>query len=52
MFRLASLMTEAGMTVAITRTEHIAGDLRRMAARLLALAMILDGHSRADAAQL
>ena len=49
------------MTVAITRTEHTAVDLRRYAAgsvnasvarRLLALAMVLDGHKRADAARL
>ena len=49
------------MTVAITRTEHTATDLRRLAGgsddaavarRLLALALILDGHKRADAARL
>ena len=48
------------MTVAITRTEHTATMLRRHAAcsmdasvarRLLALALILDGHKRADAAR-
>ena len=48
------------MTVAITRTEHTAAALRRHAAssvdasvvrRLLALALILDGHKRADAAR-
>ena len=48
------------MTVAITRTEHTATALRRHAAcsanasvvrRLLALALILDGHKRADAAR-
>ena len=50
----------ADMTVAITRTEHTAATLRRHAAssvnasvarRLLALALILDGHKRADAAR-
>ena len=49
------------MTVAITWTEHTAADLRRLAGgsddaavarRLLALALILDGHKRADAARL
>ncbi len=49
------------MMVAITRTEHTAADLRRLAGgsddaavarRLLALALILDGHKRADAARL
>ena len=49
------------MTVAITRMEHTAVDLRRCAAgsvdasvarRLLALAMVLDGRKRADAARL
>ena len=48
------------MTVAITRTEHTAASLRRYAAssvdasvarRLLALALVLDGHKRADAAR-
>ena len=48
------------MTVAITRTEHTATELRRHAAgsadisvvrRLLALAMVLDGHKREDAAR-
>ncbi len=48
------------MTVKITRTEFSAGELRRKAARvrdahqsrrLLALASILDGASRSDAAQ-
>ncbi len=51
----------AGMTVAITRTEHTAAGLRRLAGqaddaavarRLLALALILDGHKREDAARL
>ena len=50
----------ADMTVAITRTEHTAAMLRRYAAssadasvarRLLALALVLDGHKRADAAR-
>lgn len=49
------------MTVAITRTEHTAVELRRHAARsddaavarrLLALALVLDGHKREDAARL
>ena len=49
------------MTVAITRTEHTVAELRRYAAcsadgsvarRLLALAMVLEGHKRADAARL
>lgn len=49
------------MTVLITRTEHNAAELRRraglsddaaLARRLLALALILDGHRREDAARL
>ncbi len=49
------------MTVAITRTELNAAELRHRAARstnafvarrLLALALVLDGHKRTDAAQL
>lgn len=48
------------MTVAITRTEHSVADLRKAATgasdpsvsrRLLALALVLDGHKREDAAQ-
>ncbi len=48
------------MTIAITRMEHTAATLRRHAAcsadasvarRLLALALVLDGHKRADAAR-
>ncbi len=48
------------MTVAITRMEHTAAELRRyavgsatalIARRLLALALILDGHKREDAAR-
>ena len=48
------------MTIAITRTEHTAADLRRHAAgsadasvarRLLALALVLDGRKREDAAR-
>ena len=48
------------MTVAITRMEHTAAVLRRYAAssadaavarRLLALALVLDGYKRADAAR-
>jgi len=53
------MVVEAGMTVAITRLEHTAA-LRchatrsadaPVARRLLALALILDGHKRADAAR-
>ena len=49
------------MTVAVTWTEHTAADLRRLAAasddaavtrRLLALALVLDGCKREDAARL
>ncbi len=49
------------MTVGITWTEHTAADLRRLAAgsddatvtrRLLALALVLDGRKREDAARL
>ena len=49
------------MTVGITRMEHTAADLRRLAAgsddaavtrRLLALALVLDGHKREAAARL
>ena len=49
-----------GKPIAITRTEHVAGDLRAFAAksrdgaqvrRLLALAFILDGRSRTEAAE-
>lgn len=52
---------EAGVTVAVTWTEHTAADLRRLAAtsddaavtrRLLALALVLDGCKREDAARL
>ena len=48
------------MTVAITRIEHKAAELRRygacsadacVARRLLALALMLDGHKHADAAR-
>ena len=55
------MVVGADMTVAITRTEHTAVDLRRLAGgegdaavarRLLALALVLDGHKRADAARL
>jgi transposase len=54
-------MVEAGMTVAITRMELDAAALRCHAAqsadaavarRLLALALVLDGHKRAEAARL
>ena len=50
-----------GQPIAITRTEHSASDFRRLASRekdgqvvrrLLALAMVLEGHSRTDAAQM
>jgi transposase len=56
----ACTKVEADMTVAITRTEHTATALRRHAAcsvdasvarRLLALALILDGCKREDAAR-
>ena len=55
------MVVGAGMTVGITRTEQTAADLRRLAAgsddaavtrRLLALALVLDGHKREDAARL
>jgi len=55
------MMLEAGMTVGTTRTEHTAADLRRLAAgsddaavtrRLLALALVLDGCKREEAARL
>ncbi len=55
------MVVGAGMTVSVTRTQHTAADLRRQAAgtgdagvarRLLALALVLDGHKRADAARL
>ena len=57
----ASMMVEADMTVAITRTEHTAAELRWLAAGsndaavarwLLALALVLDGRKREDAARL
>jgi transposase len=60
MVRFACTQVETDMTVAITRTEHTATTLRRHAAcssdvsvarRLLALALVLDGHKRADAAR-
>jgi transposase len=50
-----------GQPINITNLEHSAGDLRRLASRekrgevvrrLLALAMILEGHSRTEAAQM
>jgi hypothetical protein len=50
-----------GQPIGITNLEHSAGDLRRLASRekrgevvrrLLALAMILEGHSRTEAAQM
>jgi hypothetical protein len=50
-----------GQSIAITRAEHTASDLRRLASRqkggqvvrrLLALAMMLNGHSGTDAAQM
>ena len=57
---MACTRVGADMTVAITRTEHTAAVLRRHAAgsadasiarRLLALALVLDGYKRADAAR-
>ena len=54
------MMMGADMTVALTRTELTAAQLRRLASqageaalvrRLLALASVLDGASRADAAR-
>jgi len=59
--RFASKLVGADMTVAVTRTEHTAADLRRLAGqsgdaavarRLLALALVLDGRKREDAARL
>ena len=50
-----------GQSIAITRTEHSASDFRRLSSRekdgqfvrrLLALAMVLEGHSRTDAARM
>ncbi len=55
------MVVGAAMTVRITRTEHTAADLRRLAGgsdnavvtrRLLALALVLDGRKREDAARL
>ena len=55
------MMVGAGMTVAVTRTEHTAADLRRLARqsddaartrRLLGLALVLDARKREDAARL
>ena len=55
------MMMGAGMTVAVRRTERTAANLRRLASQaddaavtrpLLALASVLDGASRADAARL
>ena len=60
MVGFADTRVEADMTVAITRMERTAAELRRYAAcsanasvarRLLALALILDGHKREDAAR-
>ena len=60
MAKFAYTEVGADMTVAITRMEHTAATLRRHAAcsanvsvarRLLALALVLDGHTRADAAR-
>ena len=48
-----------GQAIAITREDHSAGELRKLAGesddadvvrRLLALAMVLDGYSRSEAA--
>ena len=61
MIRSACMVVGADMTVAVTRTEHTAADLRRLAGqsgdaavarRLLGLALVLDGCKRADAARL
>ena len=61
MILIASMRVETNMTVAVTRMEHTAADLRRLAAgsddaavtrRLLALALVLDGRKREDAARL
>jgi len=61
MIWFACMVVGAGMTVGITRTEHAAADLRRLAGqlddaavvrRLLALALVLDGRKREDAARL
>lgn len=58
---VAGCLVGANMTVAITRTDDTAADLRRQAAgsadaavvrRLLGLALVLDGRKRADAARL
>jgi transposase len=52
---------EAAMAIAITRTDYTAAELRRQAAnchdgdaarRMLALALVLDGRSRGEAAKL
>ena len=60
MVGFACTTVEADTTVAITRMEHTATELRRYAAcsadasvarRLLALALVLDGHKREDAAR-
>ena len=60
MVRFACTRVEADMTVAITRMGRTAAELRRYAAcsadasvarRLLALALVLDGHKREDAAR-
>ena len=60
MVGFACTIVGADMTVAITRMERTAAELRRYAAcsadtsvarRLLALALILDGHKREDAAR-
>ncbi len=49
-----------GRAIAVTRTEHVASDLRIQASRcrdgaqvrrLLALALILEGHTRTEAAK-
>jgi transposase len=60
MRRFAAMEERMGRAVAITRGEHSAGDLRGLAAgsddadqtrRLLAIAMVLDGARRAEAAR-
>lgn len=58
---VAGCLVGADMTVAITRMDDTAADLRRQAAgsadaavvrRLLGLALVLDGRKRAEAARL
>ena len=53
------MMVGAGITIAVTRTEHTAADLRRLASQSgdaavtrHLLALVLDGRKREDAARL